>query len=92
MFNVIGERRIKIALVGCGRIANNHFAAIEKHHEERYRKLLANLEAGITFKRTEDTVWICSNCGHIVVAKEAPAVCPVCAHPKAYFMINCECF
>ena len=67
-------------------------AAIEKHHEERYRKLLANLEAGITFKRTEDTVWICSNCGHIVVAKEAPAVCPVCAHPKAYFMINCECF
>jgi rubrerythrin len=66
--------------------------AIEKHHEERYRKLLANLESGITFKRNDDTVWICSNCGHIVVAKEAPAVCPVCAHPKAYFMINCECF
>ena len=66
--------------------------AIEKHHEERYRKLLANLEAGITFKRTEDTVWICSNCGHIVEAEQAPEVCPVCAHPKAYFMIFNEEF
>ena len=61
-------------------------AAIEKEHEERYLKLLANLEGDVVFKSDdENTVWICRNCGHIHVGKEAPAVCPVCAHPQAYF-------
>ena len=62
-------------------------AAIEKKHEERYRKLLANIEGGLVFSRDNDQIWQCSNCGHIVVGKKAPEVCPVCAHPKAYFMI-----
>lgn len=61
-------------------------AAIEKEHEERYRTLLANLENDVVFKTDDDqTVWICRNCGHIYVGKEAPKVCPVCAHPQAYF-------
>lgn len=61
-------------------------AAIEKEHEERYRALLANLENDVVFKTDDDqTVWICRNCGHIYVGKEAPKVCPVCAHPQAYF-------
>ena len=60
-------------------------AAIEKEHEERYRKLLANIEEGIVFSRDGDMVWVCRNCGHVHVGKEAPEVCPVCAHPKAYF-------
>ncbi len=60
-------------------------AAIEKEHEERYLRLLANLEGDLVFKAEEETVWICRNCGHIHVGKEAPEVCPVCAHPKAYF-------
>ena len=61
-------------------------AAIEKEHEERYLKLLANLEGDVVFKTDdENTVWICRNCGHIHVGKEAPKVCPVCAHPQAYF-------
>ena len=59
-------------------------AAIEKEHEERYRKLLANIEEGIVFSRDGDMVWICRNCGHIHVGKTAPEVCPVCAHPNAY--------
>lgn len=66
--------------------------AIEKHHEERYRALLKKVEEGTMFQRSEKTVWICSNCGHIVEAEKAPEVCPVCAHPKSYFMVNCECF
>ena len=61
-------------------------AAIEKEHEERYLALLANLENDIVFKTDDDqTVWICRNCGHIYVGKEAPKMCPVCAHPQAYF-------
>jgi rubrerythrin len=61
-------------------------AAIEKEHEERYLALLANLEQDLVFQTDdENTVWICRNCGHIHVGKEAPAVCPVCAHPQAYF-------
>ena len=61
-------------------------AAIEKEHEERYLKLLANLEGDVVFKTDdENTVWICRNCGHIHVGKEAPKVCPVCAYPQAYF-------
>lgn len=63
-------------------------AAIEKEHEERYRKLLANIEEGIVFSRDGDMVWICRNCGHIHVGKNAPEVCPVCAHPKAYFELR----
>ena len=63
---------------------------IEKEHEERYRKLLANIEGGIVFSRDGDKIWQCSNCGHIVVGKAAPEVCPVCAHPQAYFEIKAD--
>ena len=63
---------------------------IEKEHEERYKKLLANIEDGIVFSRDGDKIWICRNCGHVVVGKEAPEVCPVCAHPRAYFEMNSE--
>ena len=63
---------------------------IEKEHEERYRKLLANIEGGLVFSRDGDCIWQCSNCGHIVVGKAAPEVCPVCSHPQAYFQIKAE--
>ena len=63
---------------------------IEKHHEERYRKLLANIEEGKVFQRGDVYVWKCRNCGHIHVGKEAPQVCPTCKHPQAYFEILCE--
>ena len=63
-------------------------AAIEKMHEDRYRKLLANVEGGIVFSRDEDMMWECSNCGHVVIGKQAPELCPVCKHPKSYFMIH----
>ncbi len=63
-------------------------AAIEKEHEERYRKLLQNIEEGIVFSRDGDTIWKCMNCGHICVGQKAPEVCPVCAHPQAYFEIK----
>ena len=63
---------------------------IEKEHEERYLKLLANVEGGIVFSRDGDMIWQCSNCGHIHVGKQAPEVCPVCAHPKAYFQLRAE--
>ena len=62
--------------------------AIEKIHEERYRKLLANIKEGIVFSREGDAVWECSNCGHIVIGPKAPELCPVCKHPKSYFMIK----
>ena len=65
-------------------------AAIEKTHEERYRKLLANVEGGLVFSRDGDMIWECGNCGHIHIGKEAPAACPVCAHPQAYFKIKAE--
>ena len=58
---------------------------IEKHHEERYRKLLANVEGDLVFSREGNTVWQCANCGHIVIGKKAPVKCPVCDHPQAYF-------
>ena len=61
--------------------------AIEKAHEERYRKLLENIEGDLVFSRDGDCIWQCLNCGHIVVGKKAPEVCPVCAHPKSYFQI-----
>ncbi len=60
-------------------------AEIEKHHEERYRKLLSNVEGDLVFSRDGDCIWHCSNCGHIHVGPKAPATCPVCAHPQAYF-------
>lgn len=65
-------------------------AAVERHHEERYLKLLKNIEDGIVFSRDGDTIWKCRNCGHIVIGKQAPELCPVCAHPKSYFEINAE--
>ncbi len=63
---------------------------IEKEHEERYRKLLENVEGGLVFSRDGDMIWQCSNCGHIHVGKQAPKLCPVCAHPEAYFEIKKE--
>ena len=63
-------------------------AAIEKEHEERYLKLLANVEGGLVFSRDEDMIWQCSNCGHVCVGKKAPEVCPVCAHPQSYFELK----
>lgn len=65
-------------------------AAIEKEHEARYLKLLANVEGGLVFSRDNDTIWQCSNCGHVVIGKKAPEVCPVCAHAQAYFEIKAE--
>ena len=65
-------------------------AKIEKDHEERYKKLLSNIEGGLVFSREGDMMWICSNCGHVHIGKEAPELCPVCAHPKAYFMVKAE--
>ncbi len=65
-------------------------AKIEKEHEERYLKLLANVKDGLVFSKDGDRIWKCRNCGHIVIGKSAPEVCPVCAHPKAYFEIKAE--
>ena len=67
-------------------------AAIEKRHEERYRALLRNVETAEVFKRSEVKVWECRNCGHIVVGTEAPEICPVCAHPQAYFELHKDNF
>lgn len=67
-------------------------AAIEKRHEERYRALLKNIEMQEVFARSEVKVWECRNCGHIVVGEKAPEVCPVCAHPQAYFEIHIDNF
>ena len=64
--------------------------AIEKEHEARYRKLLENVENGLVFSKDGDKIWQCRNCGHIVIGKEAPLVCPVCAHPQSYFEIKKE--
>lgn len=65
-------------------------AKIEKEHEKRYLKLLENIKDGIVFSRDGDTVWQCANCGHIVVGKKAPELCPVCMHPKDFFQIKAE--
>lgn len=64
--------------------------AIEKHHEERYRKLLENIEGDLVFSRDGDCVWQCINCGHIVIGKKAPGVCPVCNHPQSFFELRAE--
>ena len=63
---------------------------IEKEHEERYRKLLKNVKEGLVFSKDGDTIWQCSNCGHIVIGKKAPQMCPVCSHPQAYFEVKKE--
>ena len=65
-------------------------AKIEKEHEDRYRKLLSNVEGGLVFSRDGDMIWQCSNCGHIHVGKQGPEVCPVCAHPRDYFQLKAE--
>ena len=65
-------------------------AKIEKEHEERYKKLIANMEDGLVFSKDGDRIWKCRNCGHIVIGKSAPEICPVCSHPKAYFEIKAE--
>ncbi len=77
---------------GFDRIANLFLAvaAIEKAHEERYRKLLANIKEGVVFSKEGEMIWECSNCGHIVVGKKAPEVCPVCNHPQSYFRLRAE--
>ena len=63
---------------------------VEKEHEERYRKLLADLEAGKIFKKGDIVIWKCRNCGHIHIANEAPKVCPICAHPQSFFELKAE--
>lgn len=65
-------------------------ADIERLHEERYRRLLQNIEEGIVFSRDGDRVWVCRNCGHIVIGPKAPAACPVCAHPQSFFELRAE--
>ena len=65
-------------------------AAIEKSHEERYLKLLNNVEMQAVFEKCEETMWECRNCGHLVIGKKAPEVCPVCAHPQSYFEVRKE--
>lgn len=65
-------------------------AEIEKHHEERYRKLLKNVQDKLVFSRDGDCIWQCANCGHICVGKQAPEVCPVCNHPQSYFQIEAQ--
>ena len=63
---------------------------IEKEHEERYKKLLANVENGLVFSKDGDKIWKCRNCGHICIGKQAPEVCPVCSHPQSYFELKAE--
>ena len=65
-------------------------AAIEKTHEERYRKLLNNVEVQAVFEKSEETIWECRNCGHLIMGKKAPELCPVCKHPKSYFEVRKE--
>lgn len=65
-------------------------AAIEKEHEERYRKFLANIQGDLVFSKDGDVIWQCANCGHICLGKKAPEVCPVCAHPQSYFQVKPE--
>lgn len=65
-------------------------ALIEKEHEARYKKLLSNIEGGLVFSRDGDMIWECSNCGHIVIGKSAPEVCPVCTHPTSYFKLRAQ--
>ena len=77
---------------GFDRIANLFagVAKIEKEHEERYRKLIKNIEEGLVFSSDDDRIWVCRNCGHVVIGKKAPEVCPVCKHPQSYFERKAE--
>lgn len=77
---------------GFGAIARlfEQVGEIEKEHEKRYLKLLANVKNGLVFSKEGDAIWQCSNCGHIVIGRNAPAVCPVCAHPQAYFAVKAD--
>ncbi len=77
---------------GFGAIAKlfEQVGEIEKEHEKRYLKLLSNVKNGLVFSKEGDAIWQCSNCGHIVIGRNAPAVCPVCAHPQAYFAVKAE--
>ncbi len=68
----------------------NKIGDIEKEHEKRFKKLLTNIKDGLVFSKDEDTIWECANCGHIVIGKKAPELCPVCKHPKSYFMVRAE--
>ena len=79
---------------GFDEIANKFelVAAVEREHEERYRKLLANVEGKLVFSREGDAIWQCLNCGHIMVGKAAPEICPVCDHPQSYFQLKAENF
>ena len=79
---------------GFDEIANKFelVAAVEREHEERYRKLLANVECKLVFSREGDAIWQCLNCGHIMVGKDAPEICPVCDHPQSYFQLKAENF
>ena len=87
----IGDTKSNLADAAAGIAATfRGIGEVEKHHEERYRKLLDNLGNGEVFKKGSITVWKCRNCGHIHVGLEAPTVCPVCKHPQAYFEVNCE--
>ena len=65
-------------------------AAIEKHHEERYRKLLKNIDDNVVFSKDDECIWICRNCGHVVIGKKAPSICPVCSHPQSYFEVKTQ--
>lgn len=65
-------------------------AAIEKSHEDRFRALIKNLEMQKVFEKSEETIWECRNCGHLVIGKKAPQVCPVCAHPQSFYEVRCE--
>lgn len=65
-------------------------AEIEREHEQRYKKLIENMKDGLVFSKDNDVIWQCINCGHIVVGKKAPEVCPVCAHPQSYFQVKAE--
>lgn len=65
-------------------------AKIEEEHEKRFLKLLDNIEKKVVFSKDEETIWQCSNCGHICIGKEAPEICPVCAHPQSYFRVKAE--
>lgn len=79
---------------GFDEIANKFelVAGVEREHEERYRKLLANVEGKLVFSREGDAIWQCLNCGHIMVGKDAPEICPVCDHPQSYFQLKAENF
>lgn len=65
-------------------------AAIEKAHEDRFKKLFSNIEEGVVFSKDNDVIWQCFNCGHLVIGKKAPEMCPVCAHPQSYFRVKAE--